>query len=98
MHTNASGVQHDSWAVASGLQSAACLASTADGSHMAMGGTSLNGTAAVHFISRAGEGLSCTCATSETVCPAGCDMMRIITSFPANSGLIRCLVPHGRAR
>ena len=21
----------------------------------------------------------------------------IITSFPANSGLIRCLVPHGRA-
>ena len=74
MHTSASGVQHDSWAVASGLQSAASLASTADGAHMAMRGTSLNGTAAVHFISRAGEGLRFTCATCETVCLARWDM------------------------
>ena len=98
MHNNASGVQHDCWAVASGLQNAACLASTADGLHMAVGGTSLNGTAAVHFISRAGEGLRYTFATSETVCPAGCNMRRIITSFPSNSGLIRCLVPHGEVQ
>ena len=54
MHKTVSGVQTDTWAVASGLQSAACMACTADGAYMAVGGTAPTGAAAVHFIDRAG--------------------------------------------
>ena len=51
------GVQAASWAVSSGLQSAACMACTPSGSLTAVGGTAADSNASVHFIDTAGGSL-----------------------------------------